>query len=436
MTSAGPSTLSSMRIQFLAGLGVCVLLIGGFGGWAATAELAGAVIAPGSVVVETNLKKVQHPTGGVVGELHVKDGMLVRAGDVLIRLDETVTRANLAVLVKSLDELNGRRARLVAERDGSDLVVFPAELLEREAEDADAANVLVGERRLFAARRTARAGQKAQLRERSAQLAQEIEGLEAQRRSMVAQIAQIAEELTGVEQLYKLNLVTIARVAALRRESARLEGERGVIVASTAQAKGRIAEIELQIIQLDQDLLTQVLQEIREIEGKLGELVERKVAAEDQLQRIDIRSPQDGIVHQLSVHTIGGVIAAGETVMYVVPRADVLTVEVHVTPQDIDQLVLGQKAVVRLSAFSQRSTPELFGDLTHVSADLTRDQQSGVSYYVARVRLPVGELERLRGLKLVPGMPAEVHIQTGARTALSYLVKPLADQIARAFKED
>lgn len=431
-----PAVLSSMRRHFLVGMAACAALIVGGGGWATMTELAGAVIANGTVVVETNLKKVQHPTGGIVGALSVKDGAMVRAGDVVIRLDETLTRANLAVVVKTLDELDGRRARLEAERDAGAAVVFPQELTVRAAREPDVEKIIVGERRLFDARRTALAGQKAQLAQRIDQYAREIEGLEAQQRSNLEQIGLIRSELKGVAALFAKNLVPITRLTTLQREASRLDGERGQIIASIAQTRGKIAETELQVIQLDQQARTEALKELREIEGKQGELIERKVAAEDQLKRVDIRSPQDGVVHQLAVHTVGGVIGPGEVLMLIVPEADTLTIEAHVAPQDIDQVVVGQPATVRLSAFNQRTTPELFGEVIRIAADLTQDQRTGATYYTARIRLSESETARLKGLKLLPGMPAEVYIRTVDRTALSYLVKPLTDQFARAFKEE
>ncbi len=432
---ARQSTVLSMRRLLIAGIVVCVALIGGFGGWAASAKLAGAVIAPATVVVESEFKKIQHATGGIVGELLVRNGAEVKAGDVLIRLDETVTRANLAVVAKTLDELAGRRARLEAERDGSEAIAFPEDLLAR-GDDAEVRRIVSGERRLFGARRTALAGQKAQLRERVAQLRTETDGLRAQLDSTSRQIALIADELKGVEDLFEKNLVPITRLKTLQRDATQLQGGRGEIVAAIAQANGKIAETELQSIQLDQDLNTEVLEELREIEGQAGELIERKVAAEDELRRVAIRSPQDGVVHELAVHTVGGVIGAGETLMFIVPENDALAIEARVAPQDIDQVVLGQGVVVRLSAFNQRTTPELLGTTTRISAGITEDPEKGLAYYTARIELSQKELRRLHGLKLVPGMPAEVHIRTGERTPLGYLVRPLTDQFAKAFREE
>jgi HlyD family secretion protein len=424
----------SIRRNLMGGVVVVALLTGGIGGWAATTQLAGAVIAAGSIVVDSDVKKVQHPTGGVVGELRVRDGDRVRAGDVVIRLDDTVTRANLAIVSKGLDELTARKARLEAERDGSEQIKFPNGLTSRGT-DPEVAHVMSGEAKLFSLRRSARTGQKAQLKERIDQLDQEIRGDTVQQQAKTQEATLIDRELDGVKELWAKNLVQITRLTALEREKARLEGERAQLVAATAQAKGKIAEIQLQIIQIDQDLSSDVAKELREIEGKIGEFVERKVAAEDQLKRIEIRAPQDGIVFQLAVHTIGGVINAGEPIMLIVPQADNLMVEAKINPQDIDQVKLGENAVLRFTAFNMRTTPEITGKVMRISADTTTDQRTGQSYYLVRVSMPLAEISRLGDVRLVPGMPVEVFIQTGERTVISYLIKPLRDQLERAMKE-
>jgi HlyD family secretion protein len=425
----------SIRRHLLAGVTLVVLLAGGVGGWAATTELAGAVIAPGNLVVETKVKKVQHPTGGVVGELRVRDGDEVKAGDVVVRLDDTVTRANLAIVVKSLDELSARQAREEAERDGANAPSFPAELLARRS-DAEVARLVAGEQKLFETRRSARQGQKAQLKERIGQLQEQISGLNDQIAAKKREIVLIGEELKGVRELWSKNLVQITRVTALERDAARLEGERGALVSTIAQTKGKITETELQILQIDQDLRTEVGKDLAEIRGKVSELVEKRVAAADQLKRIDIRAPQDGKVHQLSVHTVGGVITPnGEPLMLIVPKADALTVEARIAPQEIDRVHVGQRAVLRFSAFNQRTTPELNGVVSVVSADISADQKTGASFYTVWIAISGAELARLGGLKLVPGMPVESFIQTEARTVLSYLTKPLTDQALKAFRE-
>ncbi|MER8584280.1 HlyD family type I secretion periplasmic adaptor subunit [Mesorhizobium sp. M1338] len=425
----------TIRRYLLGGVAACILLVGGAGSLAAVTELSGAVIASGKLVVDSNVKKVQHPTGGVVGEILVREGDLVRAGQVLVRLDETVTRANLAIVTKGLDEFDARLTRLEAERDGHDSIVFPSSLISRQ-DDAVVARAMAGEESLFEFRRQARAGQKAQLEERIAQLSEESSGLTEQRAAKSQEIKLIGTELESIRTLWLKKLVSIDRMTALERDAVRLEGEHGQLTASIAQAKGRIAETRLQIIQVDQDLRSEVATELRDVQGKISEFVERKVSAEDQLKRIDIRSPQTGVVHQLGVHTVGGVISPGELVTLIVPVADALTVEARVAPQDIDQLMPGQSATLRLSAFNQRVTPELNGTVSKIAADLSIDERSGVGFYTVHVILPRTELTRLKGLTLAPGMPVEVFFSTGSRTMLSYLVKPLADQIQRAFREE
>jgi HlyD family secretion protein len=424
----------SMRRYVIAAAVVFLILVVGVGGWGATAVISGAVVASGSLVVDTNVKKVQHPTGGIVGELRVRDGDRVHAGDIVVRLDETVTRANLAIVSKGLDELRARKARLESERDGWDTIVFPAELVAR-AGDTDLAAAMDSERKLFNLRKTARKGQKAQLQERVTQLGEEITGLTAQQNSKTKEIALLERELAGVRDLWKQNLVQLSRLTALEREAARLDGERGQLIASAAQAKGKIAETALQILQIDQDLASEVAKELREVDGKIGEFIERKITAEDQLKRIDIRAPQDGSVFQLAVHTVGGVITAGDPIMLIVPDADNLSVEVKVNPQDIDQLQLNQKAILRFSAFNARTTPEIEGIVTRISADTSTDQRTGQTYYTLRISMPPEQIARLGNVKLLPGMPVEAFVQTGERTMLSYLMKPLHDQVMRAFRE-
>ena len=424
----------SIRRHLIVGLTVVILLAGGLGGWASTAQISGALIAQGSIVVESNVKKVQHPTGGVVGEVRAHDGDLVKAGDILVRLDDTVTKANLAIVTKNLDGLWARAARLEAEQRGLDKIVFPKTLTDR-ASDPDVKEVMANETKLFEVRVNGRAGQKAQFRERIVQLNEEISGLTAQEAAKDKEIDLVQTELTGVRDLYDKHLVQLSRLTTLERDAARLAGERAQYVAQRAQAKGKITETELQIIQIDKDMVSDVSKDLREANDKIGELVERKVTAEDQLRRVDIRAPQDGMVLQSTVHTVGGVITAGDAIMLIVPQTDDLQVEAKVNPQDIDKLQVGQKTLLRLSAFNQRTTPELNGVVTRVSPDTTTDQRTGQSYYTIRVSMPPEEVARLGDVKLIPGMPVEAFVQTGERTLLSYLIKPLSDQLMRAFRE-
>ncbi len=428
----GPA--QSIRRHIFVG-GVLVAFIAfGLGGWASTAEISGALIAPGSIVVDSNVKKVQHPTGGVVGELFVRDGDHVKAGDMLIRLDETVTQANLAIVTKGLTELYARRARLAAERDGADEVAAPPELAG-SVDKPEVKEALSSERRLFDLRRQDRVGQKQQLHERIAQLQQQITGLTAQEDAKDKQVTLIEQELAGVRDLWQRNLVQLNRLTSLEREEAQLQGEHGQLVAQAAEAKGKIAEIQLQIIQVDQDLFSDVAKELRETDSKIGEYVERKVTAEDQLKRTDIRAPQDGIVFQSTANTVGGVVAAGAPMMLIVPERDNLLVEGKGAPKAIDQVQFGQPVLLRFSSFNTRTTPELNGNVVRIAADTTTDQRTGQSYYLVRISMTASEIKRLGDVKLTPGMPVEAFIQTGERTMLSYLIKPLHDQLMRSFRE-
>jgi HlyD family secretion protein len=306
----------------------------------------------------------------------------------------------------------------------------------RERPDDQAlARMFAEEVRLFEARASARAGTRALLAKRVGQLRSEIEGLTLQRAAKMREAAIIRNELTGVQGLFDRNLVQITRLSQLQREEASLEGQRGLLTSQIAQAEGKIAEIEQQMIQVGEDLRSEALRELREVQARLGELQERRAAAEDQLKRIDIRSPATGIVHQMAVHTVGGVAAPGEVLMLIVPSEELLHLEARVAPTDYDQVSLGQPARVRLHAFNQRTTPELKATVSRMSADVTREPQTGQLYYTVRVSVPQAELDRIQPLKVTAGMQADVFLQTGERSAASYLVRPLVDQFARTFRE-
>lgn len=429
-----PDDRRSLRRHLMAGVLTIGLLVFGLGGWAATTEISGAVIGSGLVVVESDVKKVQHQTGGTVGELRVREGQRVSAGEVVMRLDDTVLRANLAIVVKGLDEMAGRKARLESEIDGLTEVRFPAPLLARAA-DPEVARVLQSERRLFELRRTVRTGQKSQLAERITQLEQEIVGHAAQEAAKAEEIVLIGRELDGVRDLWQKNLVPITRLTALERETTRIRGERAQLTSQIAQARGRISELRMQIAQIDQDLGNEVARELRDTESRIGEFVERRTAAEDQLGRVDLRAPVAGKVHQLAVHTVGGVIGPGEAVMLIVPESEPLSIEVRVIPSDIDQIVPGQAVGIRFSAFDQRTTPEITGKVQRIAADVAHDGRTGQSYFSVRVAIPPEELARLDVDRVVPGLPVEAFFKTTDRTVLSYFVKPLQDQLARAFRE-
>ncbi|WP_132254907.1 HlyD family type I secretion periplasmic adaptor subunit [Methylobacterium segetis] len=425
-----PSTQGSIRRHLMVGLGACAFLVA-TASIASVSTLSGAVIAPGRIVVESDVKKVQHPTGGVVGQLFVREGARVTVGQVLIRLDETQTRAELDIVRKALDELAAQQARQEAERDGASSITFPDDLLTRAVSDSTVRHLIESETRLFKARLSAREGQKAQLRERVTQLGEEIGGLERQVVAKAREISLINDELRGVRDLFAQNLVQFAKLNALERNSAGLSGERGRVVASIAQTKGKVAETELQILQVDGDMRTEVGKSLSEIRGRWSELVEKRVAAEDRLKRIDIRAPQDGFVQELKVHTIGGLVVPSEPAMLIVPSADQRVVEVQVNPQDIAYVKVGQLASLRFPTLNQTRTPEIGGSVMRIAADVSQDQKTGAPYYTVRIRPSEGQEALLGKSVLLPGLPVEAHMSIGDRTIISYLVKPLAEQIER-----
>jgi HlyD family secretion protein len=409
-------------------------LVVGLGGLAAVIPINGAVIAAGQVTVSSEVKKVQHPTGGVVAEIRVKDGDRVRQGDVLLALDPTVANANYSITRSGVDELTTEQARLEAERDSRPMR-FPPELLARKADPAVAA-LMAEELRLFRLHADDRSGQKAQLRERENQLRQEIAGFQEESDAKQKQIVLIGPELAGVRQLYAKQLIPLTRLNSLERDAAQLRGDVGQLAASVAEARGKIAEIELGIIGVDQDSRSKAGGELSDVQNKLTELQQRNVTAEQEYRRVLIRAPQDGVVDRLAFHTVGGVIAPGEAILYLVPDKDRLSVETRVRPTDVDQVKPGQIAMVRFSAFDVRTTPELRGVVNRVSAETHADEHTGATYYTATVDLPPAQLERLHGLKLVAGMPVESFIQTRPRTMLAYIAKPLGDQLHRSFREN
>ncbi|MGX9431145.1 HlyD family type I secretion periplasmic adaptor subunit [Bradyrhizobium sp. LeoA1S1] len=429
------AVVRSIRHHLIFGVFAVLAFTACIGGWSAATELAGAVVADGTFVVESYVKMVQHPTGGVVGELLVRESQLVKAGDVLIRLDATQVRANLAIVSKRLNELAAREARLEAERDDKDTITFPP-LLTEHANDREVARAMQSEQNLFRSRHDTRISKKAQLGERIKEYEHQISGLKDQQEAFEHGIRVRERELVDLRDLLAKGVTSVQRLNELERDKATLDAYRGQVVAGQAQAAGSIAEARLQSLQVDQDLKTEVTGDLRDTQAQIGEFSERRIAAEDQLRRIDMISPQDGWVHNLSVHTVGGVIAPRETVMEIVPDEDRLTLEAHISPKDIHDVHLGQDAILRLTAFNLRTTPELDGTVSRVAADLTQDQRTGTSFYVIRIAVPPEQFARIGERNVVPGMPAEAFIQTGERTALSYLVKPLSDQIHRAFREE
>jgi HlyD family secretion protein len=434
MNSLSEDPVISLRRLLTIGRWAAAILVIGFGGWSATAEIAGAVLTKGLLVVESDVKKVQHQSGGVVGSLNVREGLRVSAGDVLLKLDATVIKANLAIVENTLLEQQARRARLEAERDQQDEIVFPAGLIERSA-DPEVERVLSAERKLFDFRRASRVTQKSQLVERISQLGQQIQALRIQAGAKADERALIERELEGVRDLLAKNLVPISRAMSLERDATRIEGERGALLANIAQLESRIGETKLQILQIEQDLRSEVAKDLQDAQAKSAEQRERRIATLDQLNRIEIRAPQNGVVHQLAVHAAGAVVTPGDTIMVIVPTEDDLLAQVKVPAENVDQIFVGQAAGVRFTGLNQRTTPELDGIVLRVSANAELEQSTGLSFYTVRITIPASEKDRIEGVKLVPGMPVEAFVRTGGRTAISYLTKPLSDQIARAFRE-
>lgn len=407
----------------------------GVGGWAYTAELEGAVVAAGAVIVENSAKKVQHPTGGVVSQLLVQEGSRVSAGDIVVRLEGTAVRSNLSIILNTLAQQHLRRARLMAEQSGQTSFLAPVRVSNLVSPDSEAV-MLKSEMGLFENRANAIAGMKSQLRSRKQQLAEEAGGTQAQIAALDERLRIQGEEAEKAEVLFRKGLILQQRLTAARADLAELKGEHGARIAALAQARGKGHEVDLQIMQLDEDRRSEVSKELTEVEAKIAEFEDRRVAAEDQLRKLEIIAPSDGRVAQLGVHTVGGVVDAGELLMIVVPDDEALVVEARISTRDIDQVFPGQTVWMRFSAFNQQTTPEVAGTITNIAPDQVIDQHSGVAYYPLRIKPSDEAVAQLGDLALHPGMPVEVFIRTRQRTVLSYLVKPLTDQLKHALRED
>lgn len=416
---------------------ICVILLGGgFGGWAATASLKGAVIASGQLRVETNRQVVQHLDGGVVAEILFRDGDVANAGDMLIRLDDTRLSSELAALESQLYEIIARRGRLEAVQTGAETIEFDPELLEAAAANPDVAKLIKGQQALFDASLDARLKEKAVMAERKLQFAEQIRGAEAEVKSLERQSELIEEELVGQRRLLASGNIRKGQVLALEREAARLLGESGQLIGEIARLRGQISEIDVELSRMDATMLEEAISQSRELGFRELELKERRFSLKDQLSRLEIRAPVGGIILDSTVHALKSVIRPAEPIMYIVPSDSELVVDARVEPINIDQMYPGQDAVMRFSAFNTRTTPEIFGKISKTSPDVTLDEQTGLSFYKAEVKMNEGELEKLEGQELVAGMPVEVYIQTGERTPLNYLMKPITDYFQRAWTEE
>jgi HlyD family secretion protein len=428
------NTKRSTRNLVTAGYLSIAVVVGVFGSWSYLARINGAVIAPATLVVESYSKRVQHPEGGIVSRILVKDGDRVEAGQDLLLLDTTETKAELDIMQGMLDEFLIKRARLEAQRDDSDTLAVPPDLKDRATEDS-IASILGGQQKLLASANELDRGKMEQLQQQVQQLTEEISGIDGQITSLATQSKLILDELEGLRGLLKQGLVPTTRVLATEREAARLSGSQAELVSSRASAEARVGEVKLRILQIKEDRRTQSLAELRDTEARIAELQEKLVAATARLARTSIKAPITGTIYQLTVHTEGGVVMRGDTLMLIVPEGDDLVLEAKVTPNDIDQVSKGQPAQVRFPAFSSRLTPEVAATVTQVSADVSRLDATSPPFYSVRLVIPATELERLGDQKLKPGMQAEAFIQTEARSPLTYLVKPLWDQIAHTWRE-
>jgi HlyD family secretion protein len=417
------------------GLIATFILVFGFGGWSAFASISGAVVAPGRLKVETNQQVVQHPDGGVVAELLVEEGDRVEAGQVLIRLDDTLPRAELAIVEGQLFEALARIGRLEAEQTGAEAIAFDPELMTEAGTNPDVARLVEGQRSLFQARRDTAERETEQLRERQEQIGEEIAGAEAQKESLRIQLGFIESELKDQRGLLEKGLTQTSRVLALERENARLTGEFGALTAQIAQARGRITEIDIQIIGREAKRREDAITELRDLRSREAELREKRLSRTEVLSRLDIRAPRSGTVLNLTVFTVRAVIRAAEPILYIVPSEAALVVESRIEPTNIDNIYPGQPARLRFSAFNQRTTPEIKGTIKRISPDAIVDQKTGASYYVATVDIDPDDIRKLDGLTLQAGMPVEAFMQTGDRTPLSFLMRPVTDFFARSMTE-
>lgn len=421
-----------MRGRVIVGSVAAILLLGGLGGWSATAKLSSAVISGGTVLVVESVKVIQHLDGGVIRAINVKEGQFVTAGDVLLRLDDVQIRTEQSILGWQLAELLARQARLVAERDGAQQITFPDDFLMRFPE---AGLILQGEQQLFDSTRRNRNSQREQLLLQVAQLEQEIGGLHSQADALADELALATEERGRLDSLSAQALIEQTRINAADRELARMLGSQGALTASIARSNARISEVRLQILAIDDLASTESQRELRSVSANVAEVSDRLAEVTERLGRTLIRAPVSGTVNELAVSTLGGVVSPAERLLTIVPEDADLRIEFKIAVNDIDQILLGQEVRLRFSAFDQRTTPEIPALVSRISAAALTDQQSGSSYYIAEAEV-IGDIDQLGERGLIPGMPVEVFVTTQEQPAIAYFVKPFTDQVARAFREE
>lgn len=425
----------SARRPLLLGYVALFLLVGGFGTWATLASISGAVVATGLIEVEQNRQVVQHPDGGQVAEVQVREGDVIKSGDVLIKLDETVLISELAIVEGQLFEVLARRGRLEAERDGFKDITFDEELVSLADTQPEVAEQMAGQKRLMEARAESIAKEVEQLAKRRVQIETQIEGIKSQQGALNAQLEIIAGELVDQESLLERGLAQASRVLALQREEANLNGRLGELIASEGQAQERITEIEIEILRIGTRTREEAITTLRDLQFRELELAERRRALQTKLSRLDIRAPVSGVVYGLQVFGPGAVVKPAEPVAFLVPQDRPLVITSRIAAIDVDQVYLGQPVTLRFSAFDQRTTPEIKGEVRRVSADAFSDERTGQTYYRAEIVPKEEELQKLAGLSLVPGMPVEAYIRTGDRSPLEYFLRPLAAYFNRAFRE-
>ncbi len=430
----GGATPRRARFPLFIGFLAVAVLLGGLGAWSVTARIAGAVVSTGVVQVQSNRQVIQHPEGGVVGAILAKDGDIVEAGDTVIRLDDTELVAELAITSGQLYEILSRAARLEAERDELDEIVFPEELLALEATDPVVQRQLSGQRRQFEASRLSLEEERDLLNEQIAQIGSRIEGIDAQLEALHLRKELVSQELANQESLLERGLSQAARVLQLRSEEASLLGEIGKLNADIAELKGQIAAIRIELVKLKTGTVRNAIATLRDLQYSEIELSERRRSLLDKLSRLDIKTPVSGIVHATRVFALRSVIQPAQSIMYVIPQDQPLVVSARIDTSSIDQIHVRQEATLRFTVFDQRNTPELFGHVSKVSPDVITDEASGNSFYVVELLPEEGELDKLEGHVLLPGMPVEVFVKTEERSPIAYLSKPLTDYFARAFR--
>lgn len=417
------------------GLIIILLTFVGFGGWAAFAPLSQGAVASGRLIVESQRKEIQHLEGGIVSLIRVRDGDQVTAGDILITLEDTRALAQVQIIEGQVVAYKALEARLLAERNGDAELTFPGDLVARAETRPEIAKVMEGQRDLFTARGQALAGQTEILEQRATQLQEVITGLKSQVAAKSQQLRYLEEEISGLQELFAKGHASKPRLLALQRTASETSGERGRHLADIASAELKVGETRLEIIQLEKSFQEEVVSELRTVQQRLSDLTEQLVAARDVLQRTEVRAPVDGVVVGLKLFTLGGVINPGQTLLEIVPQDQKLVVQARVQGQDIERVFVGAETEVRLLPFQQRLLPILLGRITALSADTLEDERTGERYYLAHVEILPDEAAKLEGHVLLPGMPADVIVKAGEYTVLQYLTGPLADMVARAFKE-